>query len=161
MTELAGIGLLVHPKDPEQGLLQLTLVDPDATAPKLPAVQDQVVVAGPDLQRLTFKFCRILLNRRGKGVVRRMDLPTIHLKEREILNPTESQFTFINEIQLGSEVQAQGPKARRGYLPGAGNNQHQVANRSAKGGSQTRNLSLAQKLCYWGTKTIFGNGNPH
>jgi len=118
-------------------------------------------VAGPDLQGLAFKSTRVLLNRRGKGVVRRMDLPAIHLKQREILNPTKRQFTFINEIQLISKMQAQGPEARLGYLPETGNNQHQVASRGPKGGSQTGNLLLAEELCHWRTKTIFGNGNPH
>ncbi len=89
-----------QPEQAEHLGLRLAIVDTNAAAAELPAVEDDVVGLGQHLARIGLEQVQILFARRGERVVHRVPalLVGVPVEQREVGDPEQLPLAFRNQV---------------------------------------------------------------
>src|SRR5206468_7917159 len=99
VAELGADFLAAHAEDLEDALLQLAVVDPDASAGYLDAVQHAVIRASADVIRPCPQQAHILRPRRGERMVTVREVALIVLLEQvHRVDPQELPLTLARQL---------------------------------------------------------------
>ena len=100
--------LVREPEQAEHLGLRLAVMNTNAAAAELPAVEDHIVGLRHHLARLRFKHVQIFFTRRGERVVHRVPalLVGVPVEQREVGDPGQLPLAFRNQVLSLRDLQA-------------------------------------------------------
>ena len=143
-----GANLLVRQAERAEGPgLQVGVVNTDAAAAQLHAVQDDVIGQRPHLERIGADQVRVGRMRRSEGVIDRgQPALAVLLEQREIGDPGEREQVGRNDLGRVTGQQAQAAEGQVRLVELVRGEQHQVARLDAQPFLQARLLRFGKEL---------------